>query len=94
MLDVKELASALHLCLLCIPPTHSDRSYTENVVAGRKFYYHFTKAVDEGDRGIDVQQAGTYTFTTCLSFMNLTKEQLGTLLIVLGQDQIIELHLR
>jgi len=44
-------------------PTHSE-DYTENVVAGRKFYYHFTKAVDEGDR-IDVQQAGTdYTFTT------------------------------
>jgi len=69
------------------PNPQRQEYYTENVVAGRKFYYHFTKAVDEGDRGIDVQQAGTdYTFTTCLSFMNLTKEQLGTLLIVLGQD--------
>lgn len=69
------------------PNPQRQEYYTENVIAGRKFYYHFTKVVDEGERGIDVQQAGTdYTFATCLSFMNLTKEQLGTLLIVLGQD--------
>jgi len=30
-------------------PNPQRQSYTENVVAGRKFYYHFTKAVDEGD---------------------------------------------
>jgi hypothetical protein len=57
-------------------------------VAGRKFYYHAVKAVDKGQQqGIPVQQAGKeYTFTTQLRFMNLTSAELGTLLIVLGQD--------
>jgi len=36
MLDVKELASALHLCLLCIP-YNTDRYYTENVVCWTNF---------------------------------------------------------
>jgi len=57
-------------------------------VAGRKFYYHGIKAVDQGQQqGIPVQQAGKeYRFTTQLRFMNLTPAELGTLLIVLGQD--------
>jgi hypothetical protein len=57
-------------------------------VAGRKFYYHAVKAVDKGQQqGIPVQQAGKeYTFATQLRFMNLTPAELGTLLIVLGQD--------
>jgi hypothetical protein len=84
--EIIGFSTAFMPCLYSPNPQRQEY-YTENVVAGRKFYYHFTKAVCEGDRGIDVQQAGTdYTFTTCLSFMNLTKEQLGTLLIVLGQD--------
>jgi CRISPR/Cas system CSM-associated protein Csm3 (group 7 of RAMP superfamily) len=57
-------------------------------VAGRKFYYHAVKAVDKGQQqGIPVQQAGKeFTFTTQVRFMNLTPAELGTLLIVLGQD--------
>ena len=55
--------------------------------AGRKFYYNAVEAVSGGDRGIPVQQAGTeYVFKTELQFHNLTRAELGTLLIVLGQD--------
>jgi len=54
---------------------------------GRKFYYNAVKAVSGGDRGIPVQQAGTeYVFKTELQFKNLTQAELGTLLIILGQD--------
>ncbi|MBE9122526.1 CRISPR-associated protein [Tychonema sp. LEGE 07199] len=57
-------------------------------VAGRKFYYHAIRAIDKGqDRGITVQQAAKeYTFKTQIQFKNLTAAELGTLLIVLGQD--------
>lgn len=57
-------------------------------VAGRKFYYHTVRAIDKGqNQGITVQQAAKeYTFTTQLHFRNLKPEELGTLLIVLGQD--------
>ncbi|MBR8832948.1 MAG: CRISPR-associated protein [Stigonema ocellatum SAG 48.90 = DSM 106950] len=57
-------------------------------VAGRKFYYHTVRAIDKGqNQGIAVQQAAReYTFTTQLHFRNLKPEELGTLLIVLGQD--------
>lgn len=62
--------------------------YTGGMVAGRKFYYHTVRAIDKGqNQGIAVQQAGKeYTFTTQLHFMNLKPAELGTLLIVLGQD--------
>lgn len=57
-------------------------------VAGRKFYYHTTRAIDKGqNQGIAVQQAGkAYLFETQLNFKNLSKAELGTLLVVLGQD--------
>ena len=57
-------------------------------VAGRKFYYHTIRAIDKGqNQGITVQQAAKeYTFKTQIQFKNLTAAQLGTLLIVLGQD--------
>ncbi|MDF5731957.1 MAG: RAMP superfamily CRISPR-associated protein [Rhizonema sp. PD38] len=57
-------------------------------VAGRKFYYHTIRAIDKGqNQGITVQQAAKeYTFITELHFKNLKSEELGTLLIVLGQD--------
>ncbi len=59
-----------------------------NLAAGRKFYYHAIKAVDGGQQGIPVQQAGTeYTFTTQLQFKNLAEAELGALLIALGQDE-------
>ena len=57
-------------------------------VAGRKFYYHTIRAIDKGqNQGITVQQAAKeYTFKTQIQFKNLTAAELGTLLIVLGQD--------
>jgi len=57
-------------------------------VAGRKFYYHTIQAIDKGqNQGITVQQAAKeYTFKTQIQFKNLTAAELGTLLIVLGQD--------
>ncbi|MEC4985356.1 MAG: RAMP superfamily CRISPR-associated protein [Oscillatoria sp. PMC 1068.18] len=55
---------------------------------GRKFYYHAKKAIDAGkQQGIPVQQAGRQiVFTTKLRFKNLTLAELGTLLVILGQD--------
>jgi CRISPR/Cas system CSM-associated protein Csm3 (group 7 of RAMP superfamily) len=68
-------------------PDERDAYYEKGQAAGRKFYYHAREAVDGGNRGIAVQQAGTeYTFKTNLQVMNLTQAQLGTLLIALGQD--------
>jgi RAMP superfamily len=57
-------------------------------VAGRKFYYHTIGAIEKGqNQGIAVQQAAkAYTFTTQLQFKNLKQEELGTLLVALGQD--------
>lgn len=57
-------------------------------VAGRKFYYHMVRAIDKGqNQGIPIQEAAKdYTFTTRLNFKNLTAAELGTLLVVLGQD--------
>lgn len=56
-------------------------------IKGRKFYYHAVQAVSGGDRGIPVRQAGTeYIFKTVVRFENLTQAELGTLLVVLGQD--------
>jgi CRISPR/Cas system CSM-associated protein Csm3 (group 7 of RAMP superfamily) len=55
--------------------------------AGRKFYHHAREAIDGGNRGIPVQQAGTeYVFETSVQFLNLSQAQLGTLLVSLGQD--------
>ncbi|MEA5573548.1 RAMP superfamily CRISPR-associated protein [Calothrix sp. UHCC 0171] len=57
-------------------------------VAGRKFYYHTIRAIEKGqNQEIAVQQAAkAYTFTTQLQFKNLQPEELGTLLVILGQD--------
>ncbi|MEM9924579.1 MAG: RAMP superfamily CRISPR-associated protein [Cyanobacteria bacterium P01_D01_bin.50] len=61
---------------------------SRNQVKGRKFYYHTIRAIEKGEnQGIAVQQATrAYTFTTQLQFKNLKSEELGTLLVVLGQD--------
>lgn len=73
---------------LYAPRTQRPEYYNRDMVAGRKFYYHTARAIDKGqNQGIPVQQAGKeYTFTTQLHFMNLKPAELGTLLIVLGQD--------
>lgn len=71
------------------PRPDQRRDYFERgKVAGRKFYYHFSRAVDPGsNRGIPVQQASrNYIFTTQIRFKNLRSAELGTLLIALGQD--------
>jgi RAMP superfamily len=58
-------------------------------VAGRKFYFNMTKAVDKGEnRGIPVQQAGRqYVFETIIHYKNLLPEELGILLLIFGQDK-------
>lgn len=68
-------------------PDQRQAYFEKGQAVGRKFYYNAVKAVSGGDRGIPVQQAGTeYVFKTELQFNNLTQAELGTLLIVLGQD--------
>ncbi|MBD2429972.1 MULTISPECIES: RAMP superfamily CRISPR-associated protein [Fischerella] len=69
-------------------PEQRSAYFVRGLVAGRKFYYHTIRAIDKGQNaGIPVQQAAReYTFTTQLHFKNLLPEELGTLLIILGQD--------
>lgn len=77
-----------------MPSLHSPHSekknlyYENDIVKGRKFYYHFANAVDRGkQQGIPVQQAAKeYVFSAKLHLKNLSEAELGTLLIVLGQD--------
>ncbi|HAZ49072.1 MAG TPA: CRISPR-associated protein [Cyanobacteria bacterium UBA11369] len=71
---------------------HSEAKHNyfkQGKVAGRKFYYHTIKAVDKGQQqGIPVQQAvKEFVFKTQLHYRNLSQAELGTLLIVLGQDK-------
>jgi CRISPR/Cas system CSM-associated protein Csm3 (group 7 of RAMP superfamily) len=70
------------------PRPQGSNYYHEGRVAGRKFYYHMVRALDKGEKdGIRVQQASrNYTFSTQLHFRNLESQQLGALLIALGQD--------
>jgi CRISPR/Cas system CSM-associated protein Csm3 (group 7 of RAMP superfamily) len=65
-----------------------DYYNSTGIALGRKFYYNTIRAVDKGQqKGIAVQQAAKdYTFTTQIHFKNLKPAELGTLLIVLGQD--------
>jgi len=69
-------------------PARRDYYNPKGMAKGRKFYYNFTKSIDKGqNQGIPVQQASKdFTFTTEIHFKNLKPEQLGTLLIILGQD--------
>jgi hypothetical protein len=71
------------------PRPDSPVYFLRGRVAGRKFYYNMTKAVDRGEnRGIPVQQASRqYTFDTVIHYKNLLPEELGILLLILGQDQ-------
>ena len=70
-------------------PDQGQQYFKQDRVAGRKFYYHTIRAVDKGQQqGIPVQQARQeFVFTTQLHYRNLTQAELGTLLIVLGQDR-------
>jgi CRISPR/Cas system CSM-associated protein Csm3 (group 7 of RAMP superfamily) len=69
-------------------PDQRQAYFERNKVIGRKFYYHMIRAIDRGqNQGVPVQQAAReYTFTTELHFKNLQDAELGTLLVVLGQD--------
>ncbi|HYW19409.1 MAG TPA: RAMP superfamily CRISPR-associated protein [Nodularia sp. (in: cyanobacteria)] len=69
-------------------PDENQAYFIRGKVAGRKFYYNTNKAIDKGENsGVAVQQAGReFTFITQLQFKNLLPEELGTLLIALGQD--------
>lgn len=69
-------------------PARRDYYNTRGMAKGRKFYYNFAKSIDKGqNQGIPVQQASKdFAFTTEIHFKNLKPEQLGTLLIILGQD--------
>jgi hypothetical protein len=74
-----------------------DAYFHNDEAVGRKFYYHMTRALDKGsaDKGIPVQQAGqTYQFITKLRFKNLKPEEVGALLIALGQDSNFPLALK
>lgn len=70
-------------------PDQSKAYYdSKGMASGRKFYYNFAKSIDKGqNQGIPVQQASKdFTFITEIHFKNLKPAELGTLLIVLGQD--------
>ena len=69
-------------------PARRDYYNPRGMAKGRKFYYNFAKSIDKGqNQGIPVQQASKdFAFTTEIHFKNLKPEQLGTLLIILGQD--------
>lgn len=78
-------------------PEKCDAYFKNESAAGRKFYYHMTHALDKGsaEQGIPVQQAGQiYRFTTEISFKNLKPEEIGVLLIVLGQHPNYPLALK
>jgi hypothetical protein len=75
-----------------IPSLHAPRPQRYLLgagrVGGRKFYYQTRRAASaDQNRGIAVQWVAEGNhFSTCLTFSNLTEAELGTLLIVLGQD--------
>ena len=89
--DAKCLASQTNVGFmpsLYRPHPESPIYSAQNRLSGRKFYYNMTKAVDAGEqRGIPVQQASrSYLFETVVHYKNLLPEELGILLLILGQD--------
>lgn len=71
------------------PPQPKSNNYYQGnrQIKGRKFYHHAVEAKNHGERGIDAQVATTnYVFKSVLHLKNVSKQQLGTLCIVLGQD--------
>jgi len=77
-------------------PDQRQAYFDQGKVMGRKFYYHTIRAINRGqNQGIPVQQAAKeYTFTTALHFKNLQDAELGTLLVVLGQDPAYPIALK
>ena len=69
--------------------------YHHNKIRGRKFYPHSYQEDEEVERIVRIQQAELgKIFTTYVNYNNLTKMQLGTLLIALGQDSENRLGLK
>ncbi|MEB3294194.1 MAG: RAMP superfamily CRISPR-associated protein [Synechococcales bacterium] len=71
------------------PHPDSSNYKQRGQAAGRKFYYNMTRVINQGEnRGIPVQQANQqYTFETVIHYKNLLPEELGIVLLILGQDQ-------
>jgi len=76
-----------------MPSLYSPRSecrtyFVGSRVAGRKFYYNMTSVINKGEnRGIPAQQASRqYKFKTVIQYKNLLPEELGIVLLLLGQD--------
>lgn len=69
-------------------PDQRQAYFARGKAVGRKFYYTMSSAADKGEnRGIPVQQAAkAFTFETVITYKNLKPEELGILLIALGQD--------
>ncbi|MEA5506222.1 RAMP superfamily CRISPR-associated protein [Halotia wernerae UHCC 0503] len=70
-------------------PDESQAYYHNGKTVGWKFYYNMKNAKDKGiGNGIPVQVAfKNDEFSTKLNFKNLKPEELGSLLIALGQDK-------
>ncbi|MEL7243004.1 MAG: RAMP superfamily CRISPR-associated protein [Cyanobacteria bacterium J06573_2] len=76
-------------------PEEREAYFNNGKAAGRKFYYHMTRGLDEGkDKGIPIQQTKQTYFKTQIQFHNLQPEELGTLLVILGQDSEYPLGLK
>ncbi|WP_409978153.1 RAMP superfamily CRISPR-associated protein [Leptolyngbya sp. PCC 6406] len=77
-------------------PAPKNPMYDNNgKVSGRKFYYHATQSVSskkapdgKDKKGLDAQKAKQgCIFKTALQFKNLTEAELGTIFVILGQDE-------
>jgi len=76
-------------------PEEREAYFNDGKAAGRKFYYHMTGEINKDKReGIPIQQTKQAYFKTQIQFHNLQPEELGTLLVVLGQDSKYPLGLK
>lgn len=76
---------------------YTKDKFGKDKTVGWKFYYNMQKAIDKGEgNGIPIQVAALKNdeFTTELKFRNLKPEELGALLISLGQDDEYPLILK
>ena len=77
-------------------PDQRQAYFEKGKASGRKFYYTMSGAADKGEnRGIPVQQAAkAFIFETVIHYKNLKPEELGVLLIALGQDPEVAIALK
>ncbi|MCJ8279296.1 MAG: RAMP superfamily CRISPR-associated protein [Rivularia sp. ALOHA_DT_140] len=76
-------------------PKKRKAYFNKGETAGRKFYYHMAREIDKGRRdGIPIQQIKQAYFKTKIQFHNLQPQELGTLLVILGQDSEYPLGLK